>query len=111
MLEYGKFYDIAEYGNEMWKGFFSKKEVAENAYIYYADFQWSKENNEVAHNIKELAKLLAEDGSYECKEWLYEIATELNLLDIDFMDYMESDEDIVSMFLAEKKIAKTEENP
>ena len=103
MLEYGNFYDIAEYGNEAWKGCFSAKEIAENAYIYCADFQWSKENGEVAHNIKELAKLLAEDGSEECKVWLYEMAKDLGLIDIDFMDYIETDVDIISCFLSEKE--------
>ena len=103
MLEFKDFYDIAEYGNEAWKGCFSAKEIAENAYIYCADFQWSKENGGVTHNIKELAKLLAEDGSEECKGWLYDMANELGLIDIDFMDYMETDVDIISFFLSEKE--------
>lgn len=101
MLEYKDFYEIAEYGNEAWKGSFTPKEIAENAYVYCADFQWSKENGEISHTIKELAKLLAEDGSDECKDWLYEMVTELGLIDMNFMDYMETDEDIVSRFLAE----------
>lgn len=99
-MTYKDFYEIATYGNEMWKGCFSPKEVACNAFDYYADFQWSKENETIAHNIQELAKILAEDGSEECKDWLYEMATELGLLDMDFWDYMETDVDIVSMFLA-----------
>lgn len=99
-MTYEDFYEIATYGNEMWKGSFTPKEIAENAHIYYADFQWSKENETIAHNIQELAKLLAEDGSEECKDWLYRMATELGLLDMDFMDYADTDTDIVSMFLA-----------
>lgn len=98
-MTYADFYDIATYGNEMWKGCFSPKEVACNAFDYYADFQWSKENETVSFVIQELAKLLAEDESEECKDWLYRMATELSLLDMDFMDYMETDADIVSMFL------------
>ena len=101
-MEYRNFYDIAVYGNKMWKGSFDAREIAENAHIYCVDFQWSKENDKVAHNIKELAKLLVEDGSEECKDWLYEMAKELGLLDMDYMDYMETDADIVEMFLAEK---------
>lgn len=97
-MEYTDFYDIATYGNEMWKGNFTPREIAGNAYIYYADFQWSKANGEIAHNIKELAKLLAEDNTDECKDWLYRMATELGLLDMDFMDYAETDTDIVSIF-------------
>lgn len=100
-MEYRDFYDIAEYLNGINRNVFTARETACNAHIYYADFQWSKENEEVAHNIKELAKLLAEDGSEECKDWLYEMARELDLLDMDFMDYAETDADIVSVFLAE----------
>ena len=101
MLEYSDFYDIATYGNQMWKGSFTQKEVACNAYDYYADFQWSKENDMVARTIQGLAKLLAEDGSEECKDWLYRMATGLGLIDMDFMDYMETDPDIIARFLAE----------
>ena len=100
MLEYSDFYDIATYGNEMWKGSFTPKEVACNAYDYYVDFQWSKENEIVARIIQELAKLLSEDGSEECKDWLYRMATELGLLDMDYWDYEETDADILSVFLA-----------
>ena len=100
-MTYEDFYEIATYGNEMWKGCFSPKETACNAHTYYADFQWSKENEKVSFVIQELAKLLAEDGSDECKDWLYRMATELELLDMDFIDYMETDTDIVSMFLAD----------
>lgn len=101
MMEYSNFYDIAEYMNGINRNVFSAREVAETAYTYCSDFEWSKENEEVAHNIQELAKLLAEDGSDECKGWLYDMARELDLLDMDFMDYMETDADIVSVFLAE----------
>jgi len=107
MLEYNDFYNIAEYGNVSWKGSFSAREIAENAYIYYSDFQWSKKNEKVSHVIQELAKLLAEDGSEECKDWLYEMAKELDLLDMDYIDFMETDSDIVSYFLTEKE-TKTE---
>lgn len=98
MMNYETFYDIAEYGNVAWKGSFTPKEIACNAHIYYLDFEWSKENGVIAHNIQELAKLLAEDGSDECKDWLYEMAKELSLLDMDFMDYMETDINIVTRF-------------
>lgn len=78
MLEYKDFYSIAEYGNEAWKGCFSAREIAENAYIYYADFQWSKKNNEVSHTIQELVNLLKEDESEECKYWVEQIMSELD---------------------------------
>ena len=87
-MRYGDFYDIATYGNDMWKGNFTPKEIAENAYIYYADFQWSKANDTIAHSIKELAKLLTEDGTEECQDWLQRMAEELDLIDMDWRDYI-----------------------
>ena len=86
-MEYGDFYDIAAYGNEMWKGSFTPKEIAENAYTYYADFQWSKANG-LSTTIKELAKLLILDGTEECLMWLNRMADELGLVDMDWADYV-----------------------
>lgn len=102
MLEFKDFYDIAEYGNVAWKGSFTPREVAYNAYDYLCEFETSKADGVPTHTIKELAKLLAEDGTNECKDWLYEMAKELNLIDMDFMDYIESDEDVVTRFLVDK---------
>lgn len=101
-MNYKDFKEIAEYLNYINHNTFSAREVEENAGIYLADFEWSKENDDIAYNIKELAKLLAEDGTEEAKEWLYQMATELELLDMDYLDYTETDADIVSMFLADK---------
>lgn len=104
MLEYKDFYKIAVYGNEAWKGSFYHSEIAENAYIYTCDFEASKRDGKPTRIIQELAKLLAEDGSEECKDWLYEMAKELGLLDMDYIDFMETDADIISCFLSEKEI-------
>lgn len=105
-MEFKKFYEIAEYGNVAWKGCFSAKEVAQNAYDYLCDFEASKENGQPTRIIQELAKLLAEDGSEECKDWLYDMARELDLIDMDFWDYAETDADIVSCFLGEPEQPK-----
>jgi len=61
MLEYSEFYDIAEYGNVAWKGSFTQKEVACNAYIYYADYLWSKKEGKMAHSMEVLCRNLADD--------------------------------------------------
>ena len=114
MMEYADFYDIAVYGNENWnKGNFTPKEIACNAEIYYADFQWSKENDTISESIKSLCKNLAEDAmeykkiahhkdNRTCPEiykkmmqpsiWLYQIASELGLIDMDCQDYLDTDE-------------------
>ena len=47
------------------------------------DFEWSKNayvtDTEIAENIRELAKLLAIDGSDEAIQWLGQIADELRI--------------------------------
>ena len=83
MMEYSDFYDIAEYGNEHCNGNYTAKEIACNAYDYMRDFEWSKNayvtDTEIAENIRELAKLLAIDGSDEAMLWLGQIADELRI--------------------------------
>ena len=40
-MEYSDFYDIAEYGNENWKGCFTLKKIDCNAYDYKAEYDYS----------------------------------------------------------------------
>ena len=98
-MNYNDFYDIAEYLNGINRNIFSHREVAENAHIYTCDFEWSKENDDLAQSIKELCKLLVEDGTEECLEWAFEIANELGLIDMDYCDYDDTDPEIISIFL------------
>ena len=91
------FLRIAEYANENWaKGSFTDDEVKENAEIYHADYLYSKENEIIAESIKTLCKNLAEDAKesndIKPKKWLYEIAGELGLIDMDYQDFLETDE-------------------
>ena len=72
------FLQIAKYANENWKGSFTQEEVERNAQIYWADFEWSKENGRPSFIIKELINLLKEDGSEECLEWAERITREIN---------------------------------
>ena len=92
MLDYEFFYNIADYGNTNWKGNFTAKEIACNAYDYLVEFEKSKNDEKPTPTIEELAKLLAEDGSEECKEWLYRMVDELGLIDMDWQDYLDTDE-------------------
>ena len=92
MLDYEFFYNIADYGNANWKGAYTPKEVASNAYEYLCAFEESKAKEVITPVIQELAKLLAEDGSEECKEWLYRMVDELGLIDMDWQDYLDTDE-------------------
>lgn len=90
-MTYEDFYDITEYGNTNWDGSYTQREVACNAYNYLIEFEASKAKEEISPIIQELCKLLAEDGSEECKEWLYRMANELGLIDMDYQNYLETD--------------------
>ena len=64
-LTYEDFYDIAEYGNSNWKGSFTPREIACNAYDYKVEYDYSKEHNKPTHTMIELCKLICEDMDYE----------------------------------------------
>ena len=81
-MTYEDFLRIAEYGNKNWKGSFTKNEVRQNAEDYYADFLWSRANDEIAESIKSLCRNLMEDlktmpDLEEPKHWLEQIESEL----------------------------------
>ncbi|MFR3158457.1 MAG: hypothetical protein ACLTOK_09285 [Anaerobutyricum soehngenii] len=79
-LEYVDFYDIAAYGNENWKGSYTPKEVAENAYDYYSDFQSAKRKGCLTkdNTIFQMLIRLVEDGSEEALDWANKILNEIN---------------------------------
>lgn len=84
MLDYREFYRIADYANMNWKGGFAPIEIAENAYNYLCDFEWSKENGRVANSIKTLLSNLDEDIANgeeleDVRYWTTEIRKELGL--------------------------------
>lgn len=101
-MEFSDFYDIAEYGNKHWKGAYSQKEVKQNAYDYYTDFLACMDEGELTPVIKELARLLADDGSNEAKYWLFMIASSLNLINITFADCLKTDEWLKKFFIRRK---------
>ena len=87
-MEYADFYDIAVYANDTWKGNFSQKEVATNAYNYLMDFEYSKVNGTVVSTIQELIDLLLDDwysteansdDDFELSNWLWDLFIELKL--------------------------------
>lgn len=79
-LEYVDFYDFAAYGNENWKGSYTPKEVAENAYDYYSDFQSAKRKGCLTkdNTIFQMLIRLVEDGSEEALDWANKILNEIN---------------------------------
>ena len=60
-MEYSDFYDIAEYGNENWKGCFTLKEIACNAYDYLCEYRYSVARGKPTHTMIELCRLICED--------------------------------------------------
>lgn len=98
-VDFKFFKSIARYGNENWKGNFSEDELNEYAWDYLNEFEASRDD-EPTETIKELYNLLIEDGSVVCLDWAYTLATELGLIDMDFMDYMEIDSELIKKFLS-----------
>lgn len=87
-MEYSDFYEIAVYGNENWKGSFTQKEIACNAYNYLVDFGYSKVKGTVVSTIQELIDLLLDDWystevnsdeDFELSNWLWDLFLELKL--------------------------------
>ena len=63
-MDYSDFYDIAEYGNENWKGNFTPREIACNAYDYKAEYDYSIKQDKPTYTMIELCKLICEDMDY-----------------------------------------------
>ena len=64
MLDYADFYNIAKYGSENWKGNFSPREIACNAYDYKVEYDYSIEQGKPTNTMIELCKLICEDMDY-----------------------------------------------
>ena len=84
MIDYSFFYDIAKYGNTNWKGNFSSKEIACNAYDYLTEYEYSKGKGKyhITTTIQQLLYLLDEDNSEECNCWANEIRKGLGLCQV-----------------------------
>lgn len=60
-MDYSQFYDIAVFGNENWKGNFTPREIADNAYTYKVEYDLSIEQGKPTRTMIELCKLIVED--------------------------------------------------
>ena len=89
MLEYIDFYTIAEYGNENWKGSFTPREIACNAYDYKAEYDYSIKQGKPTHTMVELCKLICEDMDYADYAEIQEESE--NTLTVDKMKQILSD--------------------
>ena len=103
-MKYQDFFEIARYGNENWKGYYTEEEVIQNAKNYQENYDWSKANGQVDdYTTMFLLNNLAEDwanGNYEVEKWLREMITELKLTESDFKNY-ENANDLVDFIRRE----------
>ncbi|OLA71352.1 MAG: hypothetical protein BHW52_02860 [Ruminococcus sp. 37_24] len=67
MLDYSFFYDLAKYCNDTWKGCFTEKEIAENAYEYLVSYEYSIKNGTPNYTIRSLIHNLREDVKNDSK--------------------------------------------
>ena len=64
MMGFDDFYLIAEYGNENWKGSFTPREIACNAYDYKVEYDYSIKQGKPTRTMTELCKLICKDMDY-----------------------------------------------
>ena len=64
MISYDDFYTIAEYGNKNWKGCFTAREIANNAYDYKMEYDYSFNKGKPTRTMISLCKLICEDMDY-----------------------------------------------
>lgn len=86
-MDFGFWYDVAVYGNANWKGDFTAKEIATNAYDYLWDWEYTLKESEVAPGLDTLMHQLHEDycnGSKEAINLLETIVDELKYNDIEW---------------------------
>lgn len=88
-MTYEDFYDIAVYGSENWKGSFTPREIACNAYDYLCEFQESKIKGKPTRTMIELCKLICEDMDYEDYTEIHEESE--NALTVEKMKQILSD--------------------
>ena len=63
-MDYNDFYTITEYGSENWKGCFTPREIACNAYDYLCEYRYSVAKGKPTRPMIELCKLICEDMDY-----------------------------------------------
>ena len=95
-MDYSDFYDIAEYGNDNWKGSFTKKELACNAYDYYAEYEQSVKHGRPTHTIAELYSLLKADDNDDTEYWLRSLEAKIDFSGINESSTILRDKDITS---------------
>lgn len=73
-MDYLDFYDLAVYANENWKGSFSDREIAENAYIYKIEYDALGTDSDI---IRSLLEQLNDDNTDDAIEWISKLQGEV----------------------------------
>ena len=77
-MEYTFWYDIASYCNAAFKGNFSEREIAENAYELKCEWDWSIQHGKVGYGIIGLLAELRIDNTSKANQFVETIETEIN---------------------------------
>ena len=89
-MDYSFWYDVAEYCNDNWKGGFSPKEIAEGAYNYLCEWEFTMKVGVVTSTIETLMEQLHEDlvnGNEKAEEFLDEIKYQIRKMREKESDY------------------------
>ena len=95
-MTYKDFYRLAQYANDNWKGCLSNEEIADNARIFYEEYN---EDGCAGNNIQSMLEQLFEDGSDEALEFIAELTNKIQDK-ADFIEDMIEDTDNIN-YLAE----------
>lgn len=86
-MNFGFWYDVAEYANANWRYKGTPKEIAENAFEYWCEWKGSLDSDKVTANLDSLMHQLHEDycnGSAEAIKLLETIVDELEYQGIEW---------------------------
>ena len=76
-MEFLFWYDVASYCNTAFKGNFSEREVAENAYELKCEWDWSIQHGKVGYGIIGLLAELRMDNTDEVDQFIEAIESEI----------------------------------
>ena len=84
--------DFAAIGNalnKMSRNTYSEKEMAENIETYWAEYQWSKENNQVSNILQDLIYILYADMDLHDYDDTENVVKTVEEMDKIFAEYLE----------------------
>ena len=76
-LEYGFWYDVAEYMNEVGRGKFTPREIAGNAKEYEIEWKITLDNHELSYVIQALVDELNTQNDEKSNEFLTEMSRDI----------------------------------